>query len=366
MNVIKKVVITSFLFGSIFLLVCLSVAPSATASIAILGYNQTAPSYASIYSTIRGSSLLTPQDMGVAVSIIACIYNPPTGSVRPAQAAIYTEGQIHQLVAVSGEAIISCNTYNPQWITFPLLSNPKLDPNTYYVLVVWAGGLRYNGGTYPRIYYTAGTFPYQGHSLDCNENPAYPIAPDLYDPNNLPTSIPATYNGNPYFDENKILYCIYLNYIPTSSSATVISAHSPVNLLLTDESGNRIGYDPTTNTEINEIPNAAYSGNNSEPQTITLHDIVEQTYNLQLYGTASGPFTVTINNLAGDGSVLGTRTWTGTAAPNQQYSQTFTIYGDGSIVGGGFFAVPEYPMLLTGLFSCLLAYAIFKRLTHKT
>jgi hypothetical protein len=305
---------------------------SVSASLSFFGSNYNPPfeQYAVIYNTIRGSSFLTPADMGVVTSISALIYNPPTGSSRPAQAAIYTEGEEHQLVAVSGEVTIGCDTYDHQWITFPLLSNPKLSPNTYYVLVVWAGGE--HSGTYPRIYYTAGSFAYQGHSFDCNGNPAYPTAPYGYNPNNMPTPIPATYNGNPYFDENKIKYSIYCSYIPSGSSGTIITAYSPVSLLLTDSASHRVGFDPTTNSTVNEITGATYTGPNTEPQIIVLPDLIGQAYSLQFFGTAQGSYTVTVDTVSGDGATMGTKTWTGTTDVNQLFITHFITGSDGSVI----------------------------------
>jgi hypothetical protein len=85
------------------------------------------------------------------------------------------------------------------------------------------------------------------------------------------------------------------------------------------------------------------------------------TYIVQLIGTDSGPFAVTVSNLASDGAILGTKTWTGTATLNEQMSSTFTTNSDGSILTSELFVVPEYIVPIGAVCTCFLASAIFNK-----
>jgi hypothetical protein len=94
-----------------------------------------------------------------------------------------------------------------------------------------------------------------------------------------------------------------------------VTAHSPVNVLVTDPLGHRIGFDPSTRTAVNELgPDAAYSGPGSEPQTIDLPDVTPGVYSISGIGTGQGPYTVEFATAVDDGSIaLGDTSTTGSA-----------------------------------------------------
>ena len=51
----------------------------------------------------------------------------------------------------------------------------------------------------------------------------------------------------------------------------LVTAHSPVNILVTDPNGRRVGYNPSTTNVINEIGSSAiFSGLGTSPQTVTI------------------------------------------------------------------------------------------------
>ena len=141
-----------------------------------------------------------------------------------------------------------------------------------------------------------------------------------------------------------------------------IRAYSPVTIMIIDQNGRRTGYDSTTQSVINEIPDATYSGPNSEPQEINLVGSHQGTFTITLVGTGTGPFTLTATNLASDGSTLGTKSWTGTINPNEIWGTSFTIDQNGSIAGGNFFQVPEYIFGgLLALTACFAAFVTYKK-----
>jgi hypothetical protein len=65
-----------------------------------------------------------------------------------------------------------------------------------------------------------------------------------------------------------------------------VTAHSPVDLLLTDEQGRRIGFDPVTGNVLNEIPGGSFTGVGTEPETIAVPFAVG-TYAIEATGLAS-------------------------------------------------------------------------------
>ena len=110
-----------------------------------------------------------------------------------------------------------------------------------------------------------------------------------------------------------------------------VVAHSPVNLLLTDFYGHRVGYDPETESTVNEIPGATYSGPGSDPQEIIIPNPFLGTYSIDAFGTDSGSYTITIESIASNGSAIDNRTWTSTAVPDEQYTEGFELTTDGQL-----------------------------------
>jgi len=81
----------------------------------------------------------------------------------------------------------------------------------------------------------------------------------------------------------------------TGMNAITGVIHSPVDPLFTDPQGRRIGVDPVTNTFINEIPYASYTGPGAEPQILHIPQPVNGNWNLTTIGREEGPFTVEKN-----------------------------------------------------------------------
>lgn len=101
-----------------------------------------------------------------------------------------------------------------------------------------------------------------------------------------------------------------------------VTAHSPVNILVQDPNGRRIGYDPSLNATVNQIGSAAsYSGLGSTPQIIEIlpDGVVPGQYRVSGVGTGTGGYTVTMRIVTEDdsGDVLEEMISTGFAQPSQ-------------------------------------------------
>lgn len=125
----------------------------------------------------------------------------------------------------------------------------------------------------------------------------------------------------------------YINELTASTyhRTLEISAHSPVQLLVTDALGRRVGYDPRTSTSYNEIPNAGYvTGAIVGPDGSSLPDfkyvlisqITNGPYTVQAIGTGSGPYTIDALQADSSGNTSIT-TQSGTAQLNSV--NTFTV-----------------------------------------
>jgi hypothetical protein len=71
------------------------------------------------------------------------------------------------------------------------------------------------------------------------------------------------------------------------------TVHSPVLMMVTDNLGRRVGFNPDTTGILNEIPNATYSGRESSPQIIVVTDPCGL-YWVDLLGTTDGNYTLEV------------------------------------------------------------------------
>jgi hypothetical protein len=77
----------------------------------------------------------------------------------------------------------------------------------------------------------------------------------------------------------------------TGSSAS-FAVYSPANLMVKDPLGRRVGFDPTTNSVVMEIPGAWYSGTSLEPQGVAIPDPLDGYYSTLLVGTSTGTYSL--------------------------------------------------------------------------
>jgi parallel beta-helix repeat protein len=120
-------------------------------------------------------------------------------------------------------------------------------------------------------------------------------------------------------------------HIPVITCSLKVKAESPVNLLVTDLNGFRVGYDYLNDSVVNEIPGATYSGPGSEPQEITVPNPLNGSYQIEAFGTGTGSYTITTESLAPNGSIVDIQTWQGVAVPSKVYTETVNFSQDGRL-----------------------------------
>ncbi|MFQ6102505.1 MAG: hypothetical protein ACE5OS_14930, partial [Anaerolineae bacterium] len=96
---------------------------------------------------------------------------------------------------------------------------------------------------------------------------------------------------------------------------------SPVDQMVTDPLGRRIGYDPVAGEVVNEIPGAYYSGNAGEEEFFLLPGGLEGEYTITTVGTGSGDYLVTMHRVDTSG-VRWTGAITGTASVGEVVTHT--------------------------------------------
>jgi len=149
----------------------------------------------------------------------------------------------------------------------------------------------------------------------------------------------------------------------------VVVAESPVNILVTAPNGFRVGYDSVTHSVVNEIEGATYYGPVTEPQVIIIPSPLQGVYIIDRVGTDIGPYTITIESVAEDGSEIQSQTWTGTTSPGEFERGSIQMFEDGSFVDAPRSVIPEVPwgtvMASAAMIIALVAYFAVPRWRRK-
>jgi parallel beta-helix repeat protein len=150
----------------------------------------------------------------------------------------------------------------------------------------------------------------------------------------------------------------------------VIYAESPVNILVTAPNGLRVGFYPAEEgSTINEIKGAWYSGPGTEPQIVSIPFPLPGVYEIEILGTGTGPYEMTIKSIADDGSLLDTVTWTDITSTGQIDTGSVVLSSEGSLSGYPHSVVPEVPLGTVGALAstifALWIYSTFPRLRRK-
>lgn len=128
-----------------------------------------------------------------------------------------------------------------------------------------------------------------------------------------------------YWDEKN------LNYYTISGSSLRIAAHSPVNILVTDPFGRRVGYDNGSGETVNEIPGANYSGPGIEPQEIYIPEPLHGDYLVQTFGTGSGLYEIRLESIV-NGSIIDIDSWESTISLGEEHHETCRLDTDGDLM----------------------------------
>lgn len=117
--------------------------------------------------------------------------------------------------------------------------------------------------------------------------------------------------------------CKFLGTGPGEATIT-FEGKSPINFLVTDPYGNKVGFDPGTNATVNDIgeSHAFYSGPGSEPQVIQIFAGGGNAgnYTVSGVGTGAGGYTLTASVADSSGTIVDETNNTGTAAQGQAIS----------------------------------------------
>ena len=134
-------------------------------------------------------------------------------------------------------------------------------------------------------------------------------------------------------------------------------AKSPVNMLITAPDGLRVGYDSSTQSEVNEISGATYSGAGSEPQTILIPSPLLGNCTVDIFGTGTGDYEITVESKAPGGTVVKPLTLSGTASEGKLDTYSIELTED-------YTPIPEFPSLLVlplFMITTLLAVIVYRR-----
>ncbi|NUM46210.1 MAG: SBBP repeat-containing protein, partial [Anaerolineales bacterium] len=101
------------------------------------------------------------------------------------------------------------------------------------------------------------------------------------------------------------------------------TAFSPVDVMVTDPLGRRVGHDPASGQIFHEIPGAFYSGNDTDMEFLLIPGDLEGDYTVTTTGTGSGPYSVLAYRVGTAGAdILGGAS--GIASPGVQETATVT------------------------------------------
>jgi hypothetical protein len=101
---------------------------------------------------------------------------------------------------------------------------------------------------------------------------------------------------------------------------------SPVDVLVRDEQGRRIGFDWTTGEVVNDFGDLGhFTGRGTEPAVIHISEASEGTYELIGRGRGNGPYTITVRTLSPDGVTLSERVHSGDAVDKVLINSITTV-----------------------------------------
>ena len=161
----------------------------------------------------------------------------------------------------------------------------------------------------------------------------------------------------------------YVKYVKDPHTILFVVADSPVNVLVTAPNGLRVGYDSATESVVNEIEGATYSGPGTEPQVVAIPFPMPGVYIIDRFGTGAGTYTITIELMDPDGTMIDSETWIGIASSGKLERGSIQLFEDGSFVSQIFGVIPEVPlgtiMASAAMIIALVAYIAVPKLRRK-
>ena len=120
------------------------------------------------------------------------------------------------------------------------------------------------------------------------------------------------------------------NVPPGFNIAIVIRIDSPVNVLVTDSNGKRIGVDASGNV-VNDFGPFGYVGDPGEPRLIAIREPTSGDFSVDTLGTGTGPYAVHAYSINTDEPLGEHIVARGTAAPGSTADHDFTLAVDGTL-----------------------------------
>ena len=121
----------------------------------------------------------------------------------------------------------------------------------------------------------------------------------------------------------------YPAVVPSLGTVVYFTVHSPVNVVLTDATGRRLGVDPVSGLPVNDFGAKGFDSGPGEPRVFAIKDPAPGAFGLHAIGTDTGPYTIDVS--AADlvsGATARIRT-TGMASPGVPSDHDFSL-GTGS------------------------------------
>jgi hypothetical protein len=116
---------------------------------------------------------------------------------------------------------------------------------------------------------------------------------------------------------------------PQAAEIVVVSSLCPVNLMVTDPLGRRLGYDPATKTMVNEIPHSTYLSPDVEPQLLWIGDPTPGRYVVHSTGFetigADPTYAVRADRIGVGGTVGPIKVVAGTTVPEEPQTFDFDL-----------------------------------------
>lgn len=114
----------------------------------------------------------------------------------------------------------------------------------------------------------------------------------------------------------------------------VFTAECPVDLLVTAANGLSVGYDPEKDIVFNEVEGAFYSGVGTEPQVIAIPSPLAGSYSIDILGTGTGPYTITVESVTEDGFLSDTMIWNGEISSGELHRDSVQLSEDNVLSRG--------------------------------
>ena len=123
----------------------------------------------------------------------------------------------------------------------------------------------------------------------------------------------------------------YPAIVPSLGTVVYITVHSPVDVLLTDTAGRRIGVDPATGIAVNDFGPGGFDSGAGEPRVFAIKNPAPGAFTLSSVGTGTGPYRIDVA-YAGFNTTLSSRvSATGTAAVGAAGTHDFVLSTDGAV-----------------------------------